>query len=208
MNFLKFLFISLCCSILVHLWGCVGIGGNGEVQPTFYYTLEPMDVPSYESSDDSRIAVGLDRIEVADYLNQREMTIRTGSNEIRYTERHLWAEKPSDSIQRVLALNIERQSNKSFEAFALPWPDHSDPEFVLRLEIDAFEGQESPGAKLLVEVSWRIHNNSSGEFLMEGRYEGARLSWRAGDYSELAEGLSTELAVVAQMISTDLETLD
>ena len=105
-------------------------------------------------------------------------------------------------------MNIERQSNVPLEAYALPWPDHSDPKYVLRIEIDAFEGQESPDSELLIEMSWRIYNNSSGKLLKEGRFEGSNLSWRAGNYSELALGLSNGLAAVARMISSDLETLD
>ena len=100
--------------------GCLSIGQE-DSQPTLYYTLEPVDVsPIPDSSSEKPFVVGLDRIEVPSYLDRREIVVRTGGNELRYTERHLWAERPSDSLQRLLSMNIERQASIAVEIHSLP----------------------------------------------------------------------------------------
>ena len=194
--------------LLLFSWGCVGLGGGGEVQPTYYYTLEPVDVPRLlEESEEPRLVIGLERVNVPEYLDRREITVRTGSNELRYTERHLWAEMPSDSIPRVLGLNIERQANASIEIHALPWPDHADPGWVVTMDIQSFEGQESPESNLLLKITWSIQSTKSGEFIKQGHFDGGRLDWQAGDYSALARGLSEGLTSIGRLIAKDLEEL-
>jgi uncharacterized lipoprotein YmbA len=201
-------FAIVSSAALVFGAGCLNIG-EGDVQPTLYYNLEPVEVPPVAlSSEMEHMIVGLDRIDVPDYLNRREIVVRTGRNEMRYTERHLWAERPSDSLQRLLALNIERQSSRPVEIHALPWPDHSSPNWVVYLDVLSFEGQESPETALLLEVSWTIQSTEDGSILKQGNYRGEHLSWSAGNYASLAGGLSKGLADLGRLIAKDLEEIN
>ena len=187
--------------------GCFSLG-QGDVQPTLYYTLEPVDAsPLQGSGSENPVMVGLERIEVPSYLDRREIVVRTGDNELRYTERHLWAERPSDSLQRLLSMDIERQASVALEVHGLPWPDHSQPKWVIHLNIESFEGQESPNAELLLEASWTVQSTQDGSIVKQGHYTAGNLDWRKGDYSSLARGLSQGLMDLGRLIAKDLEGL-
>lgn len=205
---LSVIFISqLSGLLLLFNSGCLSLG-EGDTQPALYYTLEPVDVSPIQSEQSVEpIIVGLDGIEVPSYLDRREIVVRTGDNELRYTARHLWAERPSDSLQRLLSMNIERQASMGMEVHSLPWPDHSNPEWVVRLNIESFEGQESPSAELLLEATWTIQSTRDGTIAKQGHYTGSQLAWKKGDYSHLARGLSKGLADLGRLIAKDLEVV-
>ncbi|MCZ6672933.1 MAG: PqiC family protein [Verrucomicrobia bacterium] len=184
--------------------GCVEIGG-GDIQPTLYYTLEP--VPAVTASGTAEVetfVVGLGKIEMPDYLDRKEIVVRKRRNELRYTANNLWAERPGDSLPRVLALNISRQSNSPVEVHALPWNDYANPGVVILVEVHALEGQESPSARVNLEVSWSIQSLPDGVVLKKGSYQSSGLSWNTGDYADLAKSLSDELAALGRLIGSDL----
>lgn len=198
---------QLSCLLLLFNTGCFSLG-QGDAQPTLYYTLEPVDIsPIQREGVVEPLIVGLDGIEVPSYLDRREIVVRTGDNELRYTARHLWAERPSDSLQRLLSMNIERQASIGMEVHSLPWPDHSDPEWVVRLNIESFEGQESPRTELLLEAAWTIQSTRDGTIATQGHYTGSQLVWSKGDYSSLARGLSKGLEDLGRLIAKDLEAV-
>lgn len=192
--------LTLLCNV-----GCIGIGGNNEFQPTRYYTLQAAGHTQLIASGQDTVEVGIDQIDIPDYLNRREIALRTGENELRYTDRHLWAERPSVALERILPRNIERQSDSSLTVYGLPWPDHARPEIVLKLSFQSFEGQESPNAAVLLEVSWTIQTASEGTIFKQGIFSGGDLKWQRGDYSSLASGLSASLVALGQMIAADLD---
>ena len=186
--------------------GCIGIGGEGDLQPTYYYTLKAIDpIETGDLAEETVIEVGFDQVEVPDYLDRKEIAVRTGENELRYTERNLWAERPSVSLQRILTQNIERQSSKVLSVHALPWPDHSDPDIVVNLNFQSFEAQESPDPRLLLAVSWTIQSTRDGTIYKQGYFGGDNLKWNKGNYSNLARGLSNGLSTVSQLIAEDLD---
>jgi uncharacterized lipoprotein YmbA len=169
-------FILLTVSMLLFSVGCIGIGGEGDLQPTHYFTLKAIDpVEAGGNFGEIVIEVGFDQVEVPDYLDRKEIAVRTGENELRYTERNLWAERPSVSLQRILTQNIERQSSKVLSVHALPWPDHSDPDIVVHLNFQSFEAQESPEARLLLKVSWTVQSTRDGTIYKQGYYGGDNL---------------------------------
>lgn len=192
--------LTLFCNV-----GCIGIGGNNEFQPTRYYTLQATGHTQLVAGGQDTVEVGIDQIDIPDYLNRREIALRTGENELRYTDRHLWAERPTVALERILTKNIERQSDSSLTVYGLPWPDHAHPEIVLKLSFQSFEGQESPNATVLLEVSWTIQSASEGTIFKQGIFSGGDLKWQRGDYSSLASGLSESLVALGQMIAADLD---
>lgn len=207
---LPFLLTTLTSTlILVCHSGCLSLGG-GDPQPTSYYTLEPVGVSPLVSSESSEapVVVGLDRIEVPSYLDRREIAVRTGDNELRFTGRNLWAERPTETLHRLLSLNIERQASIPMTVHGLPWPDHAEPEWVVHVLFESFEGRESPSSELLFEVSWTLLSTRDGAVAKQGHYVGSNLDWNRGDYASLARGLSKGLADLGRLVAKDLEALE
>jgi len=193
--------------ILSLVTGCIGIGG-GDTQPTLYYTLAA--VPAVEklvSPEEGNAVVGLGKVEIPEYLDRKEIIVRTRHNELRYTANHLWAERPGDSLPRVLAQNIERQINIPAHVYPLPWPDIVKPALMVLLEVQTFEGQEAPEAAVLFHVNWMIQSIPDGTLLKQGNHLASNVDWVAGDYSELADKLSSELATAGRLIGMDVSEI-
>jgi uncharacterized lipoprotein YmbA len=197
--YLTFLVVLFCGA------GCIGIGGDVEVQPTRYYTLELVDLPPKVASSEQTIEIGIGQIVLPDYLNRKEIALKTGENELRYTQRNLWAERPTVALQRILTGNIERQTTKTLEVYSLPWPDHSNPEIVVQLNFQSFEGRESPDVEVLLVASWTIQSASDGTVYKQGFYSEDAVKWRKGNYSSLATGLSQGLGKLGLKIAGDID---
>ncbi|MCB1120015.1 MAG: membrane integrity-associated transporter subunit PqiC [Verrucomicrobiae bacterium] len=200
-----FLFTLLKVSVLLFSAGCIGLGG-GDPQPTHYYTLEPVEAATTSNRGEA-ITIGLDRIEFPDYLDRKEMVIRTGRNQMRFTENDLWAERPSESFQRILSLNIERQASVPVEVFGLPWPDHSEPAWIVYLDVQSFEGLNSANPEISLEVSWSIRSTIKSGPVKEGHYQATGIDWEEGDYASLAAGVTEGLVNLGRLIAKDLEEL-
>lgn len=202
------LLILLKVYLLVFTVGCIGLGGGGDLQPAYYYTLESVEAPpAAASTAGAPIAVGLDRIVFPDFLNRKEIALRTGGNQVRFTANHLWAERPGDGFQRLLSLNIERQASLPVEVYGLPWPDHSEPDWVVYLEVQSFEGREGAETAVTLDVTWSIRPVRGDGRVKEGSYQASGLEWTRGDYASLAAGLSEGLIHLGRLIAKDIEEL-
>ena len=194
--------LQICILFLVT--GCLGIGG-GDVQPVLFYTLDPVEIGTKDDvASGANVQIGLEKIVIPDYLNRKEIVVRTRHNELRYTGNHLWAERLGGSLPRVLVQNITRQMNEPAQVFALPWPDIAEPDLSVSIEVQAFEGQENPESKVLFELNWRIRSTPDGTVLKEGTHETSGTDWEPGNYSDLADRLSEELATAGRLIGSDV----
>lgn len=194
--------------ILLLVSGCIGIGG-GDVEPTLYYTLEPVESSSdIEPIETGGLVVGLERVEVPDHLDRKEIVVRTRPNELRYTANHLWAERLGTSLPRILTQDMVRQINGPVRVYSLPWPDEVVPDLTVLLEIHAFEAQQSPDSMVLLDISWSIRSLPDGDVLKQGNHRGKDLNWDGGNYAHLAETLSDELAWVARLIGSDIAVIN
>ena len=75
------------------------------------------------------------------------------------------------------------------------------------MDVQSFEGQESPETALLLEVSWTIQSTLDGSIVKQGIYLGEHLSWSARNYASLASGLSKGLVDLGRLIAKDLEEI-
>jgi uncharacterized lipoprotein YmbA len=79
--------------------------GCGNSEPSRYYILTPMassHTAQAAISDDPELTVGIDPIELPQYLDRAQIVTRTTRNELDFAEFDRWAEPLGDNFGRVL----------------------------------------------------------------------------------------------------------
>ena len=91
----------LLCAASLAVAGCVGSS-----RPSRFYTLAPLDVRdgSVPAAADAMLSVG--PVEVADYLDRRQIVTRAGANELRIAEFDRWGGSLEREIARALVATL------------------------------------------------------------------------------------------------------
>lgn len=185
-----------------------------------YYLLDSNLHTDTTSTDTSGLTVGLRRPRLASYLDAARIVTRHGPNTIRFSDVHRWGEDLDRALNRVVALNLERQSGIQ-AAETVPWPSGFRFDYVVQLRVLRFEGvgPEPPGPDAdddaplpeghsQMVVRWTILGPDGTTTEHQGLTRHREEGWRVADYADLAAKLDTSLAVLAGDIGAQLRTRD
>ena len=114
-----------------------------------YYTLQPRLLPQQEvRSLHTRNVVGIGEVQVADYLEKKELSTRLGPTRIRIHQNALWAGSLGRNIQRVLQTNLSQLlPNRTFLAY--PWEEPISDRHRLFVTVDQFDGDSNGTVTLM-----------------------------------------------------------
>jgi len=185
-----------------------------------YYLLDSDLRADTVATDTSGLTVGLRRPQLASYLDATRIVTRHGQNTIRFSDFHRWGEDLDRALNRVVALNLERQPGiQSVET--VPWPSGFRSDYVVQLRVLRFEGvgPEPPGPDAdddaplpeghsQMAVRWTILGPDGETPRHQGLTHHRETGWPVTDYTDLAAKLDTSLTVLAEDIGTRLRTLD
>lgn len=199
---------------LALLPGCFSLGRTSP-------TLEEYVIGGARSPDTAApiagldgVAVGVRRLDLADYLASPAIVVRRGSHEVLTSDFHRWGEDLAAGINRSVAEHLA--GTGSFRAVDVaPWPVRSSHDYLVQLHITRFEGvvpagtstagREAGGAAAgapegaaHVQASWEIIQPQEGTVLARGATEHREEGWVAGDYAALVALLDEGLAVLAR----------
>lgn len=201
------------------LVGCVRLLDTPRPSDISYYLLDSGTNPDTLSTDTTGLTIGLRRPQVASYLDASRIVAREGPNKIRFVEDHRWGEDLDRALNRIVALNLERQEGIR-AAEAVPWPEGFDHDYVVQLHVLRFEGVGPPppgpeadedapvpeGHSMMV-VRWKIFASDSEQVRAQGTTRHRDGGWRVTDYADLAAKLDTALIVLADDLGARLRTL-
>jgi hypothetical protein len=184
-----------------------------------YYLLDSRPAVDTVSTDTTGLTVGLRRPRLASYLDASRIVTRRGPNTIQFSDFHRWGEDLDQALNRIVALNLERQPYIR-SAEVVPWPKEMQFDYVLRLRILRFEGVGPPlpgpeaddddpppqGHSQMV-VRWTILGPDGATVHTEGVTRHRKEEWTVTDYADLAAKLDTSLVVLADDIGTRLKDL-
>ncbi len=157
----------------VLLMGCVKF--KPVVDQTRHFVLNPVHTSTPIADRTSgRLVLGMNPVEIPDYLDSLEIVERTGDTEVHYRTQLRWAERLKKGIQRVLVANLDSQLG-STNATLLAWR-RNDVHAVVTVSIQRFEHQASGQASL--EARWRITEPTGGALLRNGSYSVSKPSVR------------------------------
>ncbi len=181
--------------------------------PTRFYILEALEPqPAAESREDATgfegLAVGLRRVQLADYFNTPAIVVRTGENTLRYSNFNRWAEGLDRGTARIL-----RESLRHHPAVAsvLLFPEASREPVKYEVEVflalcEAVEKPDGEGA-FRFAADWKIYETerramvSRGEFTREG-------NWEPGDYAAFARSVSGACAELGRKIGREIGEME
>jgi len=204
--------------VAVVLAGCVRLL---EPRPSniTYYLLDSSPAVDTVSADTAGLTVGLRRPRLASYLDASRIVTRHGPNTIRFSDFHRWGEDLDQALNRIVALNLERQPHIR-SAEVVPWPEEMMFDYVLRLRVLRFEGvgpplplpeadddAPPPQGHAQMVVRWTILGGDGATVQTEGATRHREGKWTVTDYADLAAKLDTSLVVLADDIGTQLKTL-
>lgn len=188
---LRLIPLALACSILVA--GCAGS------PPTRYYTLtEPnAAAPAQPAPPRGTASLAVGPVTVPESLDRLQMVVRIGTNELKVSDEHRWAQPLRLEVARAVSLNLARlmpqaQVSTYTEAAA------SDPDYRLALDLQRVDARL--GGTVAVEAQWSLKTRS-GARIRAGRAQ-AQAEASAADYQALAAAYARALETLAADIAS------
>lgn len=165
------------------------------------------------------LAVGVRRLDLADYLASPAIVVRRGGHEVLKSDFHRWAEDPADGINRAFARHLAAAASPRAVAVA-PWPVRSSYDYLVQVHVTRFEGVVPAGSSLTageatgevagaahVRASWEIIRQQDGTVLARGSTDHREEGWSVGDYAALVALLDEGLAVLTREVAVAMGAL-
>jgi uncharacterized protein len=192
------------CVALLSVFGFMGCKSFRPVEDlTRYYVLSATATASTGVHSNQGLAIGLAPVNIPDYLQNTRIAVRTGTNEIFYSEQRQWAEHLAKGIQRVLASDLSALL-PSARFITSAW-QNGDVKAEVHVSIHRFELDETGEATL--ECEWRLLSPADGHIL---RLDHALISKKGSPLGKDPTGaintLSQTLAELSNQIAAALKT--
>jgi len=133
--------------LLAFLGGC---SSNGK-PPIRYYVLEPIAQEAL-AENERTISIQIIDLHIPQYLERFQMVMRSGSNELVFSDSHQWGENIRKNLLRVLSINLST---------ILGTPEVSTPLTRSKLNADV-------KVKVFIE---RFDQSENGQIILNARYQ-------------------------------------
>jgi uncharacterized lipoprotein YmbA len=137
----------------------LGSAGCARSAATRYYTLEPLAEVAPASPGGVAEVLGVGRVQVPEYLQQRSLVVRQAPFQLHYCDFDLWALPTADAVAQVLRDNLARLTGAA-RVVCQPWRADDAPRRQVNLEITALEMDEA--GRGVVEARWEIRDARGG----------------------------------------------
>jgi uncharacterized lipoprotein YmbA len=99
------------------------------------------------------VAIGVGPIRLPEYLDRRDIIVRTSRNEFELAELNQWAEPLGDTFARVLSDNLSNLLG-SDKVVAFPWRSAIPVDYQVAVQVLQLDGQ--PGETVVLRARWQI----------------------------------------------------
>lgn len=147
-----------------------------------------------------RWIVGIRAVDIAPYLNTKSFAVRSHGNQIAFLDSTRWGEPLDLGIARVLAENLQSQTNV-LRVSTQPFRADEQRDFEILVRVTACEGTVDGGVRFMAH--WRIlaPMAATAGTVAEGTYSPASLRWDGHDYGQLAAQLSEAVGGLSREIA-------
>jgi uncharacterized lipoprotein YmbA len=128
--------------------------------PTQYFVLTSDEDKAPASG--SPLMVGIDHVELPEYLLRDELVTRSSKNQLTVAEYQHWAEPLKDGFSRTLRHDLESQLGAG-QVSVGPFDPARRPPLLVDVEVHRFENILGKGAVL--EASWTLRDGKTGAVL-------------------------------------------
>ncbi len=192
--------------VVVLLAGC-SLVPKPQSDPTRYYVLTgdaSAGAVDGGAAEAGSLVLGLKRIEIAPYLDGKDMVVREGGNEIAYQDFARWAEPLTTSIGRELVGSIAR-ADKVGRVYAQPFPFDAERDYDVSIRVLRCEGEKKKGGKAVASFSALIEVTEAkpgGALVLSKEFVAPEAEWDGRDFGELATALSAAVdALGAEVVA-------
>ena len=133
---------------------------GARTDPTRYFVLTTIDTKASAAIDTT---IGVDHVELPEYLRRDEIVSRSASNQIRLADYDRWGEPLRDGFARTLRRDLESELG-SGHVFGQPFEPSQLPALTLDVEVRHLEHMAGQGAAL--EAEWTLRERVKGTVLL------------------------------------------
>jgi len=174
--------------LLTFVAGCAGPSPRSN-----YYLLNAL--PDQKAGQTTTAAtdglsIGIGPVSWPDYLDRQQIVIRTGPNEITFSDFDRWAEPLKNNFMRVFKEDLVERL-RTDNIFVYPWPPDAVFEFQVSAEVTRFDAHPGDSAKL--DVQWMILRAHDREVILS-RKSSYTVDLDRSDYKIIAAAQSRTVA--------------
>lgn len=155
----------------------------------------------------SGISVGLQRVEVASYLQHRDIVVRNGENEILYKDLDRWAEPIDAGVARIVQSKL-LASSKMNHVYLAPFPLESTRDFDVSISVLRCEGAKTGATQFAAQFSAVVeihkHTDSGDSSVARLVFKAEDKAWDGHDYARLVALLSADCEELGQSVADSL----
>ncbi len=144
-----------------------------------------------------QVALGIGPIRLPEYLDRRNIILRSTGNEFELAEDSQWAEPMGDTVSRVLADNLSVLLG-TYRITQFPWRTSMPVDYQLTVQVAQFDG--TLGDQAVLRAHWQVFTGDGKKLLDSGysifgeRAEDKSIAALVSAESRAAESFSRELA--------------
>jgi ABC-type uncharacterized transport system auxiliary subunit len=184
--------LCLLSFVLSGLTGCSFLPAP-QPDPTRHYVLTgPAPDSTQPDKMEGSLVLGLKRIEIAPYLNGKDMVVRAGGNEITYQNFARWAEPLTTSIGRALAGGFAR-SDKVARVYSQPFPFDVERHYDVGVRVLSCEGEKKEDGRIVASFSALVEvteAKTGGLVVSRKVFVAPEVEWNGRDFGQLAKALN------------------
>ncbi len=174
-----------------------------------YYILDSREAENHPKTTGIKqagaVRLRLAPIELPSYLQSKSLAIRSGSNEISYSDFDQWGERLDQGISRVLVKSLSAATNVI--SVNRQQGVRGSPDWDVRVRVLSCEGARTSTSvgSIRFEMSWEITSpGSSPPVILHGSYQAPSTVWNGSNVEELARQLSTAVANAAVQLASEI----
>lgn len=156
----KLRLILISTEVALFAGACSLFGARSD--PTRYFVLTTSSAPRPVAAPPT-ITVGIERVELPEYLVRPELVTRSGANQLRVAEYDVWGEPLKDSFARTLRRDLEKQLGVGVSV--APFDAAARPDVAVDVEVRRFERVAGEGAVL--DARWTLRDVRHGTVLAQ-----------------------------------------
>jgi len=185
--------LAIVCPLAAILAACAS-------SPAHYYTLSATASPG---SSQSTIAISVGPVSLPAAVDQSQIVVNTGANQVTFDEFNRWASPLQDNVARVVADNLGAILGTP-RVTLFPLTVNAEIDYRVQIEVRNFESM--PGKLASLDAVWTVRRTKNGK--SETGRTSVREPVQDDSYGALAAAHSRALARLSQDIADTVRMLD